>query len=966
MTTATIPKRKLIEVALPLEAINKESAREKSIRHGHPSTFHLWWSRKPLATARAVLFASLVDDPSSHRDKFPTEIAQDEERQRLFRLIEDLVKWENSNNKNVLGAAHSEIMASTGGNPPPVLDPFAGGGSIPMEAQRLGLEAHASDLNPVAVLINKALIEIPSKYAGQPPVNPYYHTKTFKSDEWTGAKGLAEDVHYYGKWMHDEAEKRIGCLYPKVGLPDGSEATVIAWLWARTVKCPNPACGADMPLTSKWWLSTKKGKETWVEPRVDSTVKPPKISFYVKSGKPTEEEIRRISAGSAFVNAQSKKVKATFTCIACGVSGVKGEYIDSVANLRGFGQMPLAVVYEAYRGRGYLTVQESDVNQVNPLIDEYFRDPEFLSKLPSQPARGTFASNAQGRIYGFKTFSDYFTRRQLIALSTFSDLVEEVRDKIMQDLTEFMRSAEGIPKSTHDVDFEYANAIAIYLSLVVNKLADLCNSLNRWEPVAQCPRQLFARQGISMIWEYAEGNPLSSSSGSWETLFKNLMRSFESPLFDYKRLKGGEAVSGDAALSLNGVDQVIYSTDPPYYDNIGYADLSDFFYVWSRRSLSKIMPTTFSTLLVPKERELVATPHRFEGNKDRAQKFFEEGLGNAFAQMRLKAHADFPLTVFYAFKQTETDDLNGDGTELAVASTGWETMLEGLLKAGFQITGTWPMRTEMLSRMVGQGTNALASSIVLVCRPRSDTAPIATRREFLMGLRRELPQALRELQQGSIAPVDLAQASIGPGMAVFSRYQKVLESDGRPMPVRAALSIINQMLDEVLAEQEGEFDADTRWALAWFEQFGVNEGSYGDAETLSKAKNTSVAGMVEAGIVRARSGKVKLLWRTELPNEWSPANDSDVPVWEATQHLVKRLEEGGEVKAAALLAALGSTAEIARDLAYRLYSLCERKKWAQEALAYNTLVSVWPELTKLAANLPQETTVTQPSAFGDD
>jgi len=395
---------------------------------------------------------------------------------------------------------------------------------------------------------------------------------------------------------------------------------------------------------------------------------------------------------------------------------------------------------------------------------------------------------------------------------------------------------------------------------------------------------------------------------------------------------------------------LIVSTDPPYYDNIGYADLSDFFYVWLRRSLKPIYPELFSTLLVPKAEELVATPYR-HGSKDAAEAFFLEGMTCAIQSMAAAAHSAFPVTIYYAFKQAERDH---NGT----ASTGWETFLEAVIKAGFSLTGTWPMRTENTTRLVGMTTNALASSIVLVCRPRPADAPVTSRRDFLTALKREMPSALRYLQQGNIAPVDLAQASIGPGMAIFTRYARILESDGTPMRVRTALALINQTLDEVLAEQEGDFDADTGWAVAWFDQFGFNDGPFGDAETLCKAKNTAIGGLQEAGIAVARAGKVRLLRVDELPAAWDPLADQRMTVWESVHHLIRALNEG-ETVAAALVAKLGGQAEAARELAYRLYNICERRKRAQEAQAYNGLVLSWPEIARLA----QETRRTEQASL---
>jgi putative DNA methylase len=978
-------RKKLIEVALPLEAINKESAREKSIRHGHPSTLHLWWSRKPLATCRAVLFAQLVDDSSSHPEQFPTEEAQEKERQRLFRIIEELVKWENSNNEQILGRARAEIRKSCGGNPPPVLDPFCGGGSIPLEAQRLGLEAHASDLNPVAVLITKALIEIPPKFANRPPVHPNQDTRLLEQ-EWYGAQGLAEDIRYYGQWLRDEAEKRIGHLYPKVkispsswpsptrgegssilspSMGEGKEedektATVIAWLWARTVKCPNPACRAQMPLISKLWLSNKRQRKVWLEPVLNKREKT--VHFEVKTGEPHGSLVKKIEAGTSATNSRGKKIKATFTCVICNAGIAKGDYIDAEANKGRMGVMPLAIIAEGDRNRIFLSFDEAQVQTAQREPAQFLSDLTFREKFPTEPARGTFASNAQGRVYGFKTFADYFTLRQLLALTTFCDLVGEVQERVLDDAFKAGMSNDRRKLGNGDIGMvAYSDAIAIYLALAMDRMVDRHSTLTRWDPHPTTLKiaNTFARQGLLMTWDYTEGNPFSRSSG-------NLTDAVDWISKVVVRLPISHAgiVQQLDAAAITYSEYMLISTDPPYYDNVSYADLSDFFYVWLRRSLVKAYPELFTTLLVPKAQELVATPYRFGGNAEKAKAFFEEELGRSFACMREVQHPDYPLTVFYAFKQVETDKRSGEEVSgsSTTASTGWETMLEGLLKADFTITGTWPIRTELANRTVGLGANALASSIVLVCRPRPEDARPATRREFLAALKRELPEALRLLQHGNIAPVDLAQAAIGPGMAVFSRYSKVLEADGSPMRVRTALALINQTLDEVLAEQEGEFDSDTRWAVAWFEQHGFEEGIFGVAETLSKAKNTAVSGMVEAGILSAKAGKVRLLRRDELNPHWDPTSDGRLTAWETTQHLIRVLEKDGESGAAQLLAKLGSMGELARDLAYRLYTTCERKKWAQDALAFNSLVVSWPEIVRLAAQKPEQR---QEEMFGE-
>jgi len=925
-------RKKLIEIALPLEAINRESAREKSIRHGHPSTLHLWWARRPLAACRAVLFASLVDDPSSCPEQFPTEEAQERERQRLFRIIEELVKWENSGNELVLEQARSEIRRSCNGNPPPVLDPFCGGGSIPLEAQRLGLETHASDLNPVAVLITKALIEIPPRFANRPPVHPT-KDKRLTEAEWHGARGLAEDIRYYGQWMRDEAERRIGHLYPKVKLPleqGGGEATVIAWLWARTVACANPACGAQMPLVRSFWLSTKKGKKAWVEPRVDKQAK--KVQFEVRTGEGMPQNPPKIGRG------------AKFRCLVCEQLA-NDQHIKDQGMTGRMGAQLMAIVAEGNNRRVYLPPNDEHIAVSLEAKPDWAPEEE----LPHEP-RAIWCT-----LYGLKTYRDLFTLRQLTALTTFSDLISEARKRVLADAIASGLTNDGEPLNMGGMGATaYADSVATFLTFGVSKLTDNASALCSWHSGAehQKIRATFGRQALPMVWDFAEGNVFSDPTGNFfrqltliaEVLERGAISSGE---------RRGKAIQLDATSAINGLKRPLTSTDPPYYDNIGYADLSDFFYVWLRRSLGKIFPNLFSTLLVPKAQELVATPYRFGGDAQKAKAFFEEGLCKAFAHMHEVQHPNYPHTVFYAFKEAETDEEDGNSSQ-PTASTGWETMLEGLLTAGFTINGTWPVRSELSNRTVASGTNALASSIVLACRPRPENAPLATRREFIAALKRELPDALKKLQHGNIAPVDLAQAAIGPGMAVFSRYAKVLEADGTPMRVRTALALINQGLDEVLTEQEGEFDADTRWAVAWFEQSGFDEGLFGTAETLSKAKNTAVRGMVEAGILAARTGKVRLLCRDELPEDWDPTTDRRIAVWEVTQHLIRALEQQGETGAAALVQKVGGLGEVARDLAYRLYGICERKKWAQEALAYNSLVIAWPEIVRLAGQSPSE------------
>lgn len=928
--------KKLIEVALPLEAINAESAREKSIRHGHPSTLHLWWSRKPTATARAVIWGSLVDDPSNHPEQFPTLETQQQERERLFGILTRLVKWENSNDEGILAEAKAEIMKSTNGNPPALLDPFAGGGAIPLEAQRLGLEAHAHDLNPVAVMINKAMIEIPPKFAGHAPVNPEAQRQGAANQGWKGAAGLAEDVRYYGEWMKQEACKRIGHLYPKAKLEDGSEATVIAWIWARTVKCPNPACGCEMPLISSYYMSKKKGKEAYVLPHIAGN----HVSFSVVNGKPKNST--EVEAGTKNRNEKGRASKAVFCCPKCKSGIVHGEYADKEAENGRMSVTPVCIIAEGRQGRAYLDFSQSAAESLLSEVRNYYDSHKLDEDVPHAQCRGTFASNAQGRYYGFHEFKDYFTPRQLTALTTFSSLVSEAQQKAEADAVAAGVFNDHIALSEGGVGARaYGEAVGIYLAFVVDKLADRNSSTCGWDNSRDGIRNTFGLQAITMTWQYAESNPFCSSSGC----ISNMLDWVVKCVANFPAISRGNSRQFDAQ-SDNGLREIMISTDPPYYDNIEYADLSDFFYVWMRQMLKNTYPTLFRTMLVPKTEELVATPYRFGGSTEKARNFFEDGMFNTCCRLYQYAREDIPVTIYYAFKQSETDEMD------STASTGWETMLSAIIRAGFAITGTWPIRTEMVNRGGAQGTNSLASSIVLVCRKRAETAGSVTRREFINALHREMRPALEKLQSANIAPVDLAQSAIGPGIGVFSRYKSVLEADGKPMSVRAALQIINQELDAFYNEQEGELDRESRFCVELFSQYAFNNIKFGDADILARAKNTSVQALAEHGVLMAAKGQVRLKTRDELPES---VDTHESCTWLLTQQLARAMEVGGvKACAAIVLNIFGSNAEEAKALAYRLYTICERKNWAQEGYAYNNLVVAWPDIQSAAAQMQAE------------
>lgn len=952
MTFPIKSPKKLIEVALPLDAINAASAREKSIRHGHPSTLHLWWARRPLAAARAVIFAQMVNDPGGERGYGPgmTKAQAAAKREEFFSILEDLVKWENTNNEAVLARAREAIreswvetcrlnkshpQAAELFNPeklPAFHDPFAGGGALPLEAQRLGLEAWASDLNPVAVTINKAMIEIPPKFAGRAPVGPRLaDDKQARFDEdWSGAKGLAEDVRRYGAWMRAEAEKRIGHLYPKIAVtaemvaerPDlrpylGEQLTVIAWLWARTVKSPNPAfADVEVPLASTFVLSSKAGKEAFVVPVVEDG----DYRFTVQVGTPDE---------AAKNGTKAKGRGANFLCLLSGTP-ISGDYIKQQGQAGNMGARLMAIVAEGKRGRVYL----APTDQHESIAADASPSWQPRGDVPARLTGGTCVP------YGLKEWGDLFTPRQLVALTTFSDLVQEAIAKCRQDALQagMAGSEEGLDAGGCGAK-AYAEALGIFMALAVGKFSDNASSLCSWHNGAehQKIRATFGRQALPMTWDYAEGNPFSDSTGNFFRQIELMEVVVQKALSS--ALSNGAALQADAQGQSVSTHKVV-STDPPYYDNIGYADLSDFFYVWLRKSLKPIYPGLYATVAVPKAEELVATPYR-HGGKEKAEKFFLNGMTQAMHNLAEKAHPAFPVTIYYAFKQSETKG------ETGTSSTGWDTFLQAVIDAGFAITGTWPMRTELGNRMIGSGTNALASSIVLVCRQRPHDAPTIGRRAFTRELNATLPDALDEMTRGGInspvAPVDLSQAIIGPGMAIFSQYSAVLEADGSQMSVKTALQLINRFL------AEDDFDHDTQFCLAWFEQHGWATGKFGDAEVLSKAKGTSVAGLADAGVLESSAGNLRLLRWPELPAHWTPEADTRTPVWEALHQLIRALNHHGETAAGTLLARMSERAEPIRALAYRLYTLCERQGWAEEARAYNELVTAWGSMESAAA-----------------
>lgn len=894
-------KKKLIEVSLPLEVINQACLDESSVpRRGHTSTLHPWWAKRPLAACSAVIYSSIIDDPSNY---LPAKEA-DKERKRLFKIIEDFIRWENRGNTKYTIKVREEIGKFIKDNKTILIDPFSGRGNIPFEAQRLGINVVSSDYNPVAVIIEKGVVEIPSKLMNRKPIN-LQDKNSFLKENWTGCKALARDVKFYGTWIHEEAKKRLKKYFDYSGNSFPS-----VFIWFKIIKCPNPACACEIPLTASFWLSRRKNRLSYIKPIIfDGNLK-----------------------GYDIIKGDNNAPKGTVarngaTCVVCDTT-IPLNYLREQARKGNIKHELIATIEDSRNGRIYRIATEKDKSLAENINLDWIPS----GKMPKA------SSGLRIQKYGIEEYSQIFSTRQLKVLTTYADLIKEVSEKISKE-------SNG--------DIEYARAIKLYLAFALDKLAAWNSTICSWIPSIEGIKWTFPRHSLQRSWDFTEINPLGNPPGNWINHVEWVAEFLE----QYPdKMAVGQVKQLDATKYVQEGDCVICSTDPPYYDNIAYADLSDFFYIWLRRVLQDDYPDIFSTMLTPKINELIADAARFDGDKVKAENYFEKGMFDFFTLLKERISVDFPVTLYYAFKQEEEDVEDEDN--LRTASTGWEKMLEGLLKANFMITGTWPIRTEREARQASNKTNALASSIVIVCRPRPHTSSLSTRREFINTLKKELPPALKYLQVAGIAPVDMAQSTIGPGMAIFSRYSKVLEADGTPMSVRTALQIINQELDSYFVEQESEMDQLTRFAIAWYEQFCWNDGPFGDANTLATAKGTAVNALEQAGIIFAKAGKVRLLKRDELEQEWDPTTDKRLTVWECVQYLIRNLEIEGEAGAANILKKIGGLSEPVKELSYRLYSICEKKGWAEDALAYNSLISSWQSVAdkaQFAAGIDEET-----------
>ena len=948
------PTRKLIEVALPLEAVNAAGRAEKAVpKKGHPATMHLWWSRKPLGVARAALFASLVDDPSARPDLYPSEAAQRAERRRLISLVEELSRWERSDDTALLAEAQRCIAASAGGDPPRVLDPFCGGGAIPTEAMRLGLDTLAIDLNPVAALVSEATLSIAQRFSGRPPVSSGEHGRG------DSLQGIAADIAHYGRAVEAECRRHLAGAFavPESPLLAGGSTVAVSYLWARTITCANPGCRRGTPLLSTWWLSKKHTNPWHARPVIEAD----RFDFAVAPGPPAVDLVDlKVGRGANFRCLFCSTVNDADTVRRCGQQAGLGLRLVAV--------QALAEPQRPRRGRIWLAPDAASEQAGLAACSTGFGDDVEAALRRRLP---TGSGNVTS--FGLRTFGDLLSPRQRRTMATFAEAIIGISAVVHRDAI-----AAGMPEGGPGVAQggsgarAYAEAITTYLALALSRMANRTTMMTTHNRANGSVEQSFIRQAYGFYGEFPEANPFSGRTGSWAGGLDYVVRAVEALPAPRGGRHGGTAAatsSGDPSsaqdtvsprvgrsevrcasmlTALDGAAGVV-CTDPPYYDMFDYAALSNLFLVWLRATLGDVWPATLGPLLAPTDEQITSNAARFDGDREAAHAHFETLLRRAFERIREVHDSRYPLTIYYGYQQSESKPRPG-GT--GAPGTAWEALLESLIGAGLRITATWPLRTER-PEGVKKGTKSLASSVLLVCRPVAGDEPdrpVVTVRELRRALRAELPAAARLLQQGNIAPLDLVQAAIGPGMGVYTRYERVLQVDGSHFGVREALMLINEVLDEILVGADSALDADTRWALTWFDEYGFGEGPFGRAEELSKARNTSVAGLVTAGIVITAGDKVRLRGRHEMDSGWDPATDRRPTTWEATQHLLRTLLDDGEPAAATLLGRLDAEgADAARDLAYRLYRVCTRRNRAAEATAYNSLVTSWPELTHLAA-----------------
>ena len=948
------PPRKLIEVALPLEAVNAAGRAEKAVpKKGHPATMHLWWSRKPLGVTRAVLFASLVDDPSSRPDLYPTEAAQDAERQRLHGLIEELCRWERSGDTALLAEAQRCIAISSDGDPPRIIDPFCGGGAISTEAIRLGLDTVAIDLNPVAALVSAATLSIAQRFAGRPAVGA---GGLARGD---GLAGIAADVALYGAAVEAECRRRLAGIFepPPSPLSPNGRTVAISHLWTRTIPCANPGCRRTTPLLSTWWLSKKPTNQWHARPVLEGD----RFDFEVEPGAPPASLIDlKVGRGTNFRCLFCSNVNHPDWVRLCGLEsgfGLRLVAVQAYADPRRLRSGRIWLVPDAASERAGQAVEGSSLPA--PI------EAALCRELPAESGNVT--------AFGIRTFGDLLSPRQRRTLATFSEVIAGTTPLVHRDALAAGMADDGVGiEQAGNGASAYAEAVTTYLALALSRMANRTTTMTTHNRANGSVEQSFIRPAYGFYGEFPEANPFSGSTGSWAGGVDYVVRALEAlpapsgilgerldrsapqtdPSGDPRpappRVGRSDVRCGSMLSALDG-DIGVVCTDPPYYDMFDYASLSNLFLVWLRATLGEIWPETLGPLLAPTDSQIVSNAARFGGDRSAAHDHFESLLGRALERIREVHDSRYPLAIYYGYQQAERRSKNGG---VGATGTAWEAMLESLIGAGLRIVATWPLRTER-PEGVKKGTRSLGTSLLLICRPAEGDCgvrPVATVSEFRRVLTAELPDAVRLLQRSNIAPLDLVQAVIGPGMRVYTSYARILGPQGARLAVSEALEIINEVLDESLTAAGAELDAATRWALTWFGERGFADGPFGRAEQLSKALSTSVDRLVGAGIVTIAGDRVRLLSRQELEAARDPAADRRLTVWAATQHLLRCLLDSGEPAAAALLSRLDTdAARAARGVAYRLYRICNRGNRAAEAAACNSLVASWPSLTRHAA-----------------
>ncbi len=931
-TAVSTYKKKLIEVALPLEAINAESVTQKTGRPktGYPTSIHKYWAQRSIATARAAIWASLVDDPSSHPDKWPTPESQATERAKLFNQLEEIISWDKTTDSAVWQRAQATAKSSWGGILPPFLDPFAGSGAIPLEALRFGMETHASDLNPLAVTLERAVIAWAPRFSGKPAVNAASSTGL---QHTSPSAGLADDIRHYAEQINADLRERVGKHYPRVLAPNGQKVEPGVYIWARTVECPNQVCRGRTPLVLNWRLSSR-GDKAYVKPRINAKDKT--INFEIDYGQDAPEPSFSGRRGGV--------------CIFCATP-ITLDYVRTHANTDTIEDRLLAIA----------------------VGDEYswkfspgtLKDEELARNVPAPTwiPRGEIplSPNVRAPLWGMKTWASLYTPRQLLVLSELHNSIKVIQTEV--EVAAKNSSAFPVdPRSLSEGGSgprAYAEAVRSYLHLVGTNLADYSCKFATWKPDGPQIGVAFVRQALGITWGYAEGSLLGKGGANFMEKAKRVAEVVE-------RLPAGNqgiALQQDATKIVWSADvKPLIITDPPYFDLIEFGELSDFFYVWMREAMRDLDPDLYATLQTPKDDELTASPHRFEGDKLKGKQEFESGLTEAMTRLREIANPDLPLSIYYAYNDRETTE--DDSGQMVTSSSGWETMLQSLVNAGLTVVATYPFRTEAKGRANSNGTNALAAAILVVCRIRSETAKVGTRAEFVQGLTSVMTPALRDLVAADIGPIDLAQAAIGPGMSVYTAYSKVLEANGNQMSMGTALDLIHQSVKEAQGSQDATFDAETRWAIEWFSTYRYTDGEYGDAQVLANSAGITMQGLAEAGVVKAAGGKVALSAGDGLPEDWDPSTDTRVTSWEVLHHLMRALlpEEmgpaaksggGSEAEAVKIAEKLSpALMQNAKLLAYRLFEICREQSWDKEGMAFNNFGRSWGEIQSAERKAP--------------